>query len=78
MAVNTSTNKENLVQHKAVNLGVQKQAIAYFILGVLFASMLVLSALNDFLFFNWLCMATFIVLALVGFHFIGQKQIKRN
>ena len=48
------------------------------LIGIGFGTLLTLSALNDYLFFEWLSMATFIILALIGFHFIGQQQTKRS
>ena len=51
---------------------------AYLVLGMVFGVFLLLSALNGYLFFGWLALGTFIVFALVGMHFIGQKQIRRN
>ena len=51
---------------------------AYTLLGLVFGVFLALSAMNDFLFFEWLCMGTFIVFALVGIHINGMNQVKRN
>jgi len=53
-------------------------SMSYLILGLGFGGFLTLSALNDYLFFGWLAVGTFIVFAMVGMHFIGQKQIRRN
>ena len=52
--------------------------IAYVLIGICMCVFLLLSSLNDYLFFEWLALSAFIVLALTGMHFIGQKQIKRN
>ena len=56
----------------------QINSVAYLLIGLCFGAFLILSAVNDYLFFEWLAMGAFIVFALVGMHFIGQKQIKRN
>ena len=51
---------------------------SYIAIGIGFGLLLVASAMNDFLFFGWLTMSAFIVFALMGIHFIGKKQVKRN
>ncbi|MEM1259788.1 MAG: hypothetical protein AAGH81_14755, partial [Bacteroidota bacterium] len=56
----------------------QINTIAYLLIGLCFVAFLILSAVNDYLFFEWLSMGAFIVFALIGMHFIGQKQIRRN
>ncbi len=70
--IEASKNKQTKVHEYNLNTA------AYLIIGLVFSGFLVLSALNNYLFFGWLAMGTFIVFALIGIHFIGQKQIKRN
>lgn len=52
--------------------------LAYLAIGLIFGILLSISALHDYLFFGWLAVSTFIIFALMGIHFIGQKQIKRD
>ncbi|MEX0316262.1 MAG: hypothetical protein AB3N18_18925 [Allomuricauda sp.] len=51
----------------------------YFALtGFLFGGILVLSALNDFLFFGWLSISMSIVFGLLTIHILGGQQTKRS
>ena len=52
--------------------------IAITVLALVFAGMLALSSINDYLFFGWLAMGSSIVFALVGIHILGKQQVKRN
>ncbi|MGD1944744.1 MAG: hypothetical protein ACFB0A_00400 [Croceivirga sp.] len=56
----------------------QVNSLSYTLIGLCFAILLVISATNDYLFFEWLSLSAFIVFTLIGIHFIGQKQVKRN
>ncbi|RDY59525.1 hypothetical protein [Flagellimonas nanhaiensis] len=49
----------------------------YALTGFLFGAVLVLSALNDFLFFGWLSISMSIVFGLMSIHMVGKNQTKR-
>ena len=78
MSIRTTQNLDTAKYKRTHTASNQINTIAYIIIGVCFGAFLILSAANDYLFFDWLSMGTFIVFALVGMHFIGQKQIKRK
>lgn len=48
--------------------------IYFAIMGFIFGGMLVLSALNDFLFFEWLALSMSIVFGLIVIHLSGKNQ----
>lgn len=50
----------------------------YALTGFLFGGILVLSALNDFLFFEWLGLSMSIVFGLLSIHLIGDQQTKKS
>jgi hypothetical protein len=50
----------------------------YVVVLSMFAGVLVLSMLNDFLFFSWLSISSAIIGGLMSIHLMGQKQIKRD
>ncbi|MFS4468720.1 hypothetical protein [Maribacter sp. 2210JD10-5] len=50
----------------------------YAIMSVLFVGILLLSALNGFLFFGWLSVSMAIVFGIMTIHLIGQKQTKKS
>ncbi|MDC6365442.1 MULTISPECIES: hypothetical protein [Flavobacteriaceae] len=50
----------------------------YALTGFLFGGILVLSALNDFLFFGWLSISISIVFGLMSIHLTGKNQTKRS
>ncbi len=78
MAFRTTRNFETSEQQKTKVNQFSLNSVAYIVLGLVFGGFLLLSALNDYLFFGWLAVGTFIVFALMGMHFNGQKQIKRK
>jgi len=78
MAVRRAQNLDSVNYKRSRAITHQVNITAYFLIGVCFAVFLILSALNDFLFFEWLAMGAFIVFTLIGMHFIGQKQMTRN
>ncbi len=49
----------------------------YALTGFLFGGILVLSALNDFLFFGWLSISMSIIFGLMSIHLIGKRQTKK-
>ncbi|MEM8928609.1 MAG: hypothetical protein AAGC45_10425 [Bacteroidota bacterium] len=78
MSARTTQNLDSTKQSNTGTVLNQINTIAYLLLGLCFVAFLILSAVNDYLFFEWLSMGAFIVFALIGMHFIGQKQIRRN
>lgn len=78
MSLRTIRNLDSTKYKKTGAVSQQINTVAYLLIGLCFGAFLILSAMNNFLFFGWLAMGTFIVFALIGMHFIGQKQIKRN
>lgn len=52
--------------------------IYYALMGFMFASILILSALNDFLFFGWLSISMSIVFGLLSINIIGKRQTKKS
>ena len=78
MALRSSEKLNTTKYEKAGTASHQINTVAYVLIGICFIVFLLLSSLNDYLFFEWLVAVGFIVLALTGIHFIGQKQIKRN
>lgn len=51
--------------------------IYFIIMGLIFGGVLMLSAINDFLFFGWLAVSMAIVLGLMTIHLIGNQQTKK-
>ncbi len=51
--------------------------IYYALMGFLFAGILLLSALNNFLFFGWLSISMSIIFGLLSINIIGKRQTKR-
>jgi len=51
--------------------------IYYAIMGFIFGGVLLLSALNNFLFFGYLAMSMLIIFGLMTIHLIGNQQTKR-
>ncbi|WP_298793399.1 hypothetical protein [uncultured Allomuricauda sp.] len=49
----------------------------YALTGFLFGGILVLSALNDFLFFGWLSISMSIIFGLLTIHILGDEQVKK-
>jgi len=78
MALRTTQKVNARKYQKTGTTGYTMNTIAYLLIGICLCVFLLLSSLNDYLFFDWLVLCAFIVLALTGMHFIGQKQIKRN
>lgn len=52
--------------------------IYYAIMGFMFAGILLLSAANDFLFFEWLCISMAIIFGLLSIHLMSESQTKRS
>jgi hypothetical protein len=78
MSYRTTQNFDTTNQKRTKINTASLNSLAYIVLGLVFGGFLLLSALNGYLFFGWLALGSFIVFALMGMHFIGQKQIKRN
>ncbi|AWX44138.1 hypothetical protein HME9304_01138 [Flagellimonas maritima] len=51
--------------------------IYYALMGFLFTGILLLSALNNFLFFGWLSISMSIIFGLLSINIIGKRQTKR-
>ena len=51
--------------------------IYYTLMGLIFGGVLILSALNDFLFFGWLAISMSIILGLMTIHLVGNQQTKK-
>ncbi|GMN06876.1 hypothetical protein MTsPCn5_22650 [Croceitalea sp. MTPC5] len=51
--------------------------VYFIIMGLIFGGVLMLSALNGFLFFGWLAGSMAIVLGLMTIHLIGNQQTKK-
>ncbi len=51
--------------------------IYYALMGFMFGSILLLSALNGFLFFGWLSISMSIVFGLLSINIIGKRQTKK-
>lgn len=78
MSLQATRNLGTTKYKKTHTISSQVNSVAYLLIGLCFGTFLILSAVNDYLFFEWLAMGTFMVFTLIGMHFIGQKQIKRN
>lgn len=78
MAFRTTSNLGSSTQKRNGTVVTLSNSISYALIGLCFAALLIISASNDYLFFEWLSLGAFMVFALIGMHFIGQKQIKRN
>lgn len=78
MSLGTLTRKQTGKTKTRSNSASILNQFAYVLIGLVFGGMLTLSAMNDYLFFEWLAMGSFIVFALVGIHIIGINQTKRN
>ncbi|MEM1337678.1 MAG: hypothetical protein AAF717_03980 [Bacteroidota bacterium] len=51
--------------------------LGYALVGLLFGTMLTLSALNDFLLFGWMGISSAIIFGLLTIHSIGEQQTKK-
>ncbi len=51
--------------------------IYYTLMGLIFGGVLLLSAINNFLFFGWLAISMAIIFGLMTIHLIGEQQTKR-
>ena len=52
--------------------------VYFVIMGLIFGGVLILSALNGFLFFGWLAISMAIILGLMTIHLIGNQQTKKH
>lgn len=52
--------------------------VYFAIMGLIFGGVLILSALNGFLFFGWLAISMAIILGLMTIHLIGNQQTKKH
>ncbi|NAY91996.1 hypothetical protein GTQ34_08700 [Muricauda sp. JGD-17] len=52
--------------------------IYFTLMGFMFAIILMMSALNNYLFFGWLLISMAIVLGLMFIHLMGKSQVKRS
>lgn len=89
MNVITNLCKKKIMIYKLLNaqkLGAEKAKtkdaekfypLYYALTGFLFASILILSAMNGFLFFGWLCISMSIIFGLLSIHLIGKRQTKK-
>jgi hypothetical protein len=78
MSLESTLKKQTKTTKSAVVSRTFANQFAYVLLGLVFGGFLTLSIMNDFLFFEWLSMGTFIVFALVGIHINGMNQVKRK
>ena len=78
MSLRTTQNVDAAKYRKSGTTVNQINSISYVLIGLCFGTFLTLSIFNDYLFFEWLLLGSFIVFTLIGMHFIGQKQVKRN
>lgn len=62
---------------KFLSLSETLYPIYFVVMGLIFGGVLMLSALNDFLFFGWLAGSMAIVLGLMGIHLIGNQQTRK-
>lgn len=51
--------------------------VYFVIMGLIFGGVLILSALNGFLFFGWLAISMAIILGLMTIHLMGNQQTNR-
>jgi hypothetical protein len=51
--------------------------IYYVVMGLIFGGVLILSAINNFLFFGWLAMSMAIIYGLLTIHLVGGLQTKK-
>lgn len=51
--------------------------IYFIVMGLIFGGVLMLSAINNFLFFGWLAVSMGIILGLMTIHLIGNQQTKK-
>ncbi|MDT0606623.1 hypothetical protein [Croceitalea rosinachiae] len=69
---------QRLAQKKETsNLNDTLYPIYFVVMGFIFGGVLMLSALNNFLFFKWLTVSMAIVLGLMTIHLIGNQQTKK-
>jgi len=62
---------------KALNLNDILYPVYFIIMSLIFGGVLMLSALNDFLFFGWLAGSMAIILGLITIHLVGNQQTKK-
>ncbi len=69
---------QKLTQKKeAANLHDVLYPIYYTLMGLIFGAVLLLSAINDFLFFGWLAVSMAIIFGLMTIHLVGNQQTKK-
>ena len=72
-----STEKSTITAKKS-----RRQDILYPIyfafMGLVFGGVLMLSAMNNFLFFGWLGVSMGIISCIIAIHLIGKAQLKKN
>ena len=76
---------EKIIQESRVSLNRErtKKSERYYplyftLMGFMFGIVLMMSAVNNYLFFGWLCISMAIVLGLMFIHLMGKSQIKRS
>ncbi|WP_431125205.1 hypothetical protein [Flagellimonas flava] len=73
------TQVQKLESQKEISNSKQRYYPLYYaITGFMFGGILVLSALNDFLFFGWLAISMSIVFGLMSIHMLGESQTKKS
>ena len=78
MEAKTTVKQQKTERQLSSKMSTSLNPIAITILALVFAGMLALSSLHDYLFFEWLTMGSCIFFALIGIHILGKQQIKRN
>ena len=69
---------QKLTQKKeGTNLSDTLYPIYFVVMGLIFGGVLMLSALNGFLFFGWLAISMAIILGLMTIHLMGTQQTNR-
>ncbi len=76
---------EKIIQESSVSLNRErtKKSERYYplyftLMGFMFGIVLMMSAINNYLFFGWLCISMAIVLGLMFIHLMGKSQVKRS
>ncbi|MBS9462416.1 hypothetical protein LV716_09740 [Flagellimonas sp. HMM57] len=74
-----STSLVQKIEAKRTKLSEEEKyyPIYYALMGFLFGGILILSALNDFLFFGWLSISMSIIFGLLSINMIGKRQTKK-
>ncbi|WP_222981971.1 hypothetical protein [Flagellimonas meishanensis] len=76
---------EKVIQDSRLSLDKEKTKnperyypLYFTLMGFMFGFVLLLSALNNYLFFGWLCISMAIVFGLMFIHLMGKNQVKRS